>query len=122
MKYKYCKVCVRGATAESVVTLLGAVLDSTFEHGQAHLRGLVVEVRGRSSWDATEDSAPGDADFDRWPVSVELEAQTDASAAAMVETTSKILYALWDCGISAVASGDFDDELPWGGGGTGLLC
>ncbi|WP_146044384.1 hypothetical protein [Amycolatopsis sp. BJA-103] len=55
-------------------------------------------------------------DFIGWPAIVEVEAEEGAERASVVGLVSRILSALWEAGIPAVAACDYEDELPWRGG------
>jgi hypothetical protein len=112
-RYEYCKVFVARMSNDHAKAVITALLDEPFARNSIELPELAVDVR------TNPDSLPppdiGD-DFVRWPLLVELERTAGTGGAAMVDTTSRILEALWAAGGSAVAACDFEDELPHAGG------
>ncbi len=112
-RYRFCRIFVKGVTTEAVMAMLTTLVKGEFRRRSMFLPGLVVDVLRNG--DAAGAGDPGD-DFVRWPVSIELEAAADAGEEVMVETVSKVLWALWNAGHGAVAACDFEDELPWNGG------
>lgn len=74
---------------------------------------VVLEVRLNP--DGSNPLVPPD-DFLGWPVLVELESEPADVGRGLIEATARLLHALWDAGLGAVAACDFEDELPWAGG------
>ena len=109
--YDYCKIFVRHDEASIVSTRLAALLGAQAQRRSLLLPGFVLDVRANPD----VDHAAG-ADFVRWPVFVEVEAEVPEDGEAMTRTVSRILVDLWDGEIPAVAACDFEDELPWNGG------
>jgi hypothetical protein len=126
-EYPYCKIFIKGAEPEQMLDELAALLDGEFDQmGCLALAGLAVEVRRNKDaagaaerrWrsDHRADFTDSGDDFVLWPVLVEVYAEDDEGGRAIVETTARIVRALWEAGNSAVAACDFEDELPWSGG------
>ncbi|MDT3395062.1 hypothetical protein RKE29_00035 [Streptomyces sp. B1866] len=112
-RYSYCKILVIGLGVEEAQALLSESFEGTFERHTMTVGGLDLEVRRNP--DSRTDAVPAD-DFVWWPVQVELEPVAPHGEAAMVETVTRTLEALWGVNAQAVAACDFEDELPWNGG------
>lgn len=111
--YAYCKIFVRDidldTTKETVTRLFGGQFQRhSMNHGQ-----LVLEVRRNP--DASTDERLSN-DFVLWPVTVEVDAEDETDSQVVVDTTSRLLRALWDSDHPAVAACDYETELPWSGG------
>ncbi|GHG18722.1 MULTISPECIES: hypothetical protein [Amycolatopsis] len=91
--YEFCKLYVQADSVDAVVGALSV--------------GLGVD---RLPLDQSGD------DFVRWPVLVELESPDGVDQAEVVGLTSRLLEILWGTDYAAVASCDFEDELPYDGG------
>ncbi|GAA3048444.1 hypothetical protein GCM10017562_08260 [Streptomyces roseofulvus] len=74
-------------------------------------------VTGASNDYATGARAHPD-DFLEWPVVPECDAVPGAAPAETVEAVSALLRCLWNRGYAALATCDFEDELPCAGGAT----
>jgi hypothetical protein len=111
--YLFCKIFVEGTDVDTVKSVLCTLLGGQFERHSLYLEGLVVDVRRNT--DAVGAAGQGN-DFVQWPVLVELDAEAQDGGRAIVETTAKVLRALWDTGHPAIAACDFEDQLPWSGG------
>lgn len=75
--------------------------------------GEVVDVD--ADQDRFDDRLPLDQcgdDFVRWPVLVEVESPNRADRIGVVSSASRLLEILWGNEYAAVASCDFEDELP----------
>jgi len=110
---RYCKVFVKRGETDALMTMLATLLGGQFQRHSMFLAGFVVDVRRNA--DAADAADSGD-DFVRWPVLVELEAESGEGERALAETAAEMLRALWDAGYPAVAACDFEAELPWSGG------
>src|SRR5690625_3995898 len=76
-----------------------------------YLDGYSIDVRNNPS--AVSENVD---QFVEWPLLVEFDADDGYADEAAVQTVTDILNKLWECGLQAVASCDFEDELPWSGG------
>lgn len=106
--YEFCKIFLR-AEEQEAVDLLTDLLGARPRLGLFALPEAEVEVLRNPDKGAAKD-------FIGWPAFVEVEAETDAESAAVVAIVSRIVTAMWEAGIPAVAACDYEDELPWRGG------
>lgn len=110
-KYEFCKIFVRGADVETVMTVLSSLLGREFERRSMALHEAIVDVL------RNPDYVEGEEDFVQWPVMVEIEAVRAADPTKIVALVSRVLVAFVEgAGWSSVAACDFEDELPWNGG------
>ncbi|MFD6331969.1 hypothetical protein ACFWGI_20675 [Streptomyces niveus] len=112
-RYDYCRILVTEIAIADTQSLLGRLFEGTFQQRTLTVGDIEVEVRRNP--DGRDDGVPCN-DFVRWPVQIEIEPNTPHGEAAMVETVSRALEALWNAKAQAVAACDFEDELPWNGG------
>lgn len=110
--YRFCKIFAETDEEPAVMGMLVDLLGGQFQRRDLYLQGLVVSVLPNP--DAAE-TDPG-ADFVRWPLLVELDAEGAEGEGTIVNVTSRIVTALWGAGTRAVAACDFEAELPWRGG------
>lgn len=110
-RYSYCKIFVKYDESSAMLARLAATFGVEPERRSLPLPGLVLDVRPNPDRDPAADD-----DFVRWPITVEAEADDPDSPAVMVPTVRQILADLWGTDIPAIASCDFEDELPWQGG------
>jgi hypothetical protein len=107
--YRYCKIFLRAAEPGVVMDLLAPLLNAPFQRRTLTLSDATVDVMENSdAWLAD--------DFIGWPVCAEVEAEPGATDAAVVAIASRIVTAMWDAGIPAVAACAYEHELPWRGG------
>lgn len=111
--YAYCKIFVRDIALEVAEEQVAGLFGGVFRRHAMEYGKLVLEVRPNS--DASPDRDPGD-DFVRWPVTVEVDAEDEQDSRVVVETTGRLLRALWGAGHPCVAACDYEAELPWSGG------
>jgi hypothetical protein len=106
--YGGCQIYLRGGNRESVTALVAATLGaSAADHYTIRSGRMVFEIRPN----------PDDGlakDFIGWPFTIETE--TDDPGPVLVEAVSRVLKAVWNRGLDAVAACDFEDELPDLGG------
>lgn len=110
---EFCRFFVEAADIAPVVEVLTAALDVPFAKNSATARGLDIDV-----WDngyASGEPRFG-ADFLEWPLTVELSSAEAVAHDTVFDVVKRVLVALWDADIRAVAACDFEDELPWRGG------
>ncbi|MFE9882713.1 hypothetical protein [Streptomyces sp. NPDC005784] len=107
--YQFCKIFVRSADLSEIMQILTSLLGGEFSRKSLYLADVEVEVL-KNPDTGSED------DFVRWPTFLEVEAADEAPNEAVVRTISKIVTAMWESGIPAVAACFFEDELPWLGG------
>jgi hypothetical protein len=107
--YRFCKIFLRAVEPRAAMDLLTVLLGAQFQRRSLTLPDAVVDVL------ANPESGKAD-DFIGWPTLVEIEAKADAERASIVAIASRIVTAMWDAEIPAVAACDFEDELPWRGG------
>ncbi|NBH03835.1 hypothetical protein [Amycolatopsis sp. SID8362] len=98
MSYEFCKIYVRADSVDVVRRVLPA--ESSLD---------VLRNDDRLPLERSGD------DFVRWPVLVEAE-PGDEDPATVVRLVTRVLEILWRHGYEAVASCDFEDELPYAGG------
>ncbi|MFB9687319.1 hypothetical protein [Amycolatopsis plumensis] len=111
--YEFCKLYVRADSVDAVVGALSVGLGVEFVAKIATVARTLIEVL------RNDDRLPLDQsgdDFVRWPVLVEVESPDGADQAEVVGLTSRLLEILWGTEYAAVASCDFEDELPYDGG------
>ncbi|WP_433660463.1 hypothetical protein ACQPW1_47345 [Nocardia sp. CA-128927] len=107
---RFCKIFVRNAEPSVLMKLIAGLLGGRFEIRSLTLPTATVDV-------LRNPEVRGDSvEFIFWPSLVEIEAQESIDAEEMIAVTRRILIALWDAGLSAVAACGFEDELPWRGG------
>ncbi|MEU0872516.1 hypothetical protein [Nocardia brasiliensis] len=109
-EYRFCKIFVRESESAAVERTVGGLFDVSFDRHSMELSAAIVDVI------RNPDRSDGAEDFLLWPTLVEVEARDPVVPTTMREIVSRILTALWDEGVPAVAACDFEDELPWRGG------
>jgi hypothetical protein len=107
--YEFCKIFVQAAEPQTVAKQLAALVGARVQSQILELPEAIVEIR------KNEDVGLAD-DFIGWPVTIEIDAEPDATRAAVVSLVSRIVAGLWDAGTAAVAACDYEAELPWDGG------
>jgi len=110
-EYNYCKIYVNGLLFEDLQNLMVDVFGGGFEVRTMYLDGYSIDVRNNPS--AVSENVD---QFVEWPLLVEFDADDGYADEAAVQTVTDILNKLWESGLQAVASCDFEDELPWSGG------
>ncbi|MUL40457.1 hypothetical protein FZ103_04560 [Streptomonospora sp. PA3] len=110
-EYDYCKIYVDGISLEDLQSFMADMFGGRFEVRTMYLDGYSIDVRNNPSV-----VGEGDGGFVEWPLLVEFDADGGVSDEAAVRTVARILNGLWENGLQAVASCDFEDELPWSGG------
>jgi hypothetical protein len=107
--------------AESSVEDLAQLIAVTL-NGKPKSRGVVavagledILITANDSGERTEEFADSSSDFLFYPYYLDIEADT-ATVKTMIATVGKLLEALWDAGIPAVAACDYEDDLPEAGG------
>ncbi len=111
--YEFCKIYVRADSVDAVVGVLSAGLGVDFDARTATVERTLLEVL------RNDDRLPLDQsgdDFVRWPTLVEAESSDRADHARIVWLIGRLLEILWGNDYAAVASCDFEDELPRDGG------
>jgi len=125
MKYDSCTIYVRwsgddSSLAESVADALKGE-PGRFASVQSQM--VSADVQKNHAYDPTGRFGPNRTDqrpqFLSWPFYVDIERNPQTSPSEMVEAISAVLDALWHGDIDAVASCDFEDELPRRGGYPG---
>ncbi|WP_133854062.1 hypothetical protein [Labedaea rhizosphaerae] len=117
--YRFCKIFLR-AESRAAMDLLAVLLETPFQRRTLTLPDGVVDVMRNPDMGAVDD-------FIGWPTVVEIDAEEHADRASVIVITSRIVTAMWDAGIPAVAACDYEDDLPWSGGikrlrGLGQEC
>ncbi|MFD5670461.1 hypothetical protein ACFWIK_36890 [Streptomyces anthocyanicus] len=103
--------------AEAAPRVLGRIRDALglVEDDGAELAVGPVRVEGEPNDYATGRRAHP-FDFLQWPTVLECEASEGAPAEEVVQAVTAVLEALWRGGFKAVATCDFEHELPARGG------
>lgn len=107
-----CCVYTGKATPEAVESLLSRHFSFVPRKDLMKVGSHMVEVRRSDEKWAEEEQVV----FMQWPVHVELYGDHD-DPSGFTELTATVLKLLWGQGYPAVAACDFEDELPWSGGG-----
>ncbi|MFF3967933.1 hypothetical protein ACFYZI_41060 [Streptomyces griseorubiginosus] len=106
--YGDCQIYLRGGNRESVTALVAATLGaSADDHYTIRSGRMVFEIRPNPDDGLAED-------FIGWPFTIEAEAENPGPV--LVEAVSRVLKAVCNRGLDAVAACDFEDELPDLGG------
>ncbi len=111
---EFCRFFVEATDIAPVVDVLAAALGVPFAKNSATASGLDIDV-----WD--NEYANGTPrfgeDFLEWPLTIEVSSEeSPVPHDTTFDVVKRILVALWDADIRAVAACDFEDELPWRGG------
>lgn len=104
-RYRFCTVFLRSAAPPEAMRMLATLLGGDFQRRSMRLADVTVDVL------ANLDAADQD-DFVRWPTLVEVEAHDGAPGRSVVATVARIVEAMRDAGVPAVAACSFEDELP----------
>jgi hypothetical protein len=107
--YRFCKIFLRSADPSEIKGMLASLLGGEFQRRSMYLTDVTVDV-------LKNPDAGAEDDFVRWPTFVEVEAGDEAVNESVAGIISKIVEAMWEAGIPAVAACSFEDELPWRGG------
>ncbi|QMU70663.1 hypothetical protein [Streptacidiphilus sp. P02-A3a] len=107
--HQFCKIFLRSVEQPDIMRMLAALLGGEFQRRSMHLTDLTVDVLKNPDAEMNDD-------FVCWPTFVELEAEDGATNEQITETAARIIMAMWDAEIPAVAACSFEDELPWRGG------
>ncbi|MEV6971999.1 hypothetical protein [Kitasatospora sp. NPDC093806] len=106
--YSNCQIYVRGTSpqflAELIAVILGGQVDDYYG---VRAEGMDFDTR------PNPDAGLAD-DFIGWPLKIDAEAAPGGPS--LVEPVSRLLTAAWARGYDAIASCDFEDELPDAGG------
>jgi hypothetical protein len=106
--HRYCKIFLN-ADSRTVMDLLTVLLGVPFRRRTLTLLDGIVDV-------VKNPDAGLANDFVGWPTLAEVEAEEHAADASIIAITSRVVTAMWNAGIPAVAACDYEDELPWRGG------
>ncbi|SOE31861.1 hypothetical protein [Streptomyces sp. OK228] len=107
--YQFCKIYLRSAELPEVMAMLAKLLEGKFQRRSMQLTELTLDV-------VKNPDAGMIDDFVCWPTFVELEADDGATNEWITGIAARIITAMWDAGIPAVAACSFEDQLPWCGG------
>ena len=105
----FCKIFLDAPDRSLVMGKLSQVLEGEFRRRTMELADATLDVLANS------DAGSAD-DFVAWPVVAEMEKNEAASWEQYVALVSRVITAMWDSGIPAVAACDFEERLPWNGG------
>jgi hypothetical protein len=111
-RYDFCRIYVNTDDVDAVQKRLSKLFGVSFRNRFAVT--VSVDVIVAANDDLLPDEDPDD--FVNWPVRLEIGRQPAADVGAMRESVRRILTSFWDAQIGAVASSEFEDELPHDGG------
>jgi len=117
---EYCKISVDGvATREELAAALaestGGKLDSSLPSSEIATSWATIDVVRNSDYEASRRNEWPDG-FLFFPYFVEIYIGPGADLEGYRRNVGKLLQALWDRGLKAVAACDFEDQLPMRGG------
>ncbi|QBI52234.1 hypothetical protein [Streptomonospora litoralis] len=107
----YCKIFVTGISHDELQALVANEFDIAFELRTLQFEGYSVDIEKNVTV-----TIGGIDNFLQWPVFLEFFGEGGASEGVAVEVVARILNSLWASNVEAVASCDFEDELPCNGG------
>jgi hypothetical protein len=112
--YQYCSVYVDYEDVRDLQSQLASLLEGEDKNfGHIALNGVTLVVREN---EYRQMGALKKNDVVQWPAVIECESSGEPEDRMLIGLVSKILEELWGSDRRAVASCDFEDELPWGGG------
>jgi hypothetical protein len=107
--YQFCKIFGQAAEPRAIAEQLAPLLGARPQSQLLELPEAIVEIRKNEDAGLLED-------FIGWPVTIEIDAEPDATNATVGSLVGRIVTALWDGGTAAVAACLYEAELPWDGG------
>lgn len=99
---------------EDVKRILSRHFDVEFYLSSTTVHPYQIYVTGNDDYKWNKDKQD---DFLFWPVLVDIWTEEDVKPSDYISFTSSVLTLLWNNGLPAVVACDFEEELPWSGGG-----
>ena len=112
----YCKVYIDANVGiESLVSTVAQILEGVEEMNTVILPRCEIDVRKNEEFNEVRRREFPDG-FLYFRYYADIEAQLGQQRESQIELVSKLLKRLWSLGFPAIASCDFEDELPQQGG------